>query len=119
MIGGVPTQHRWSAQRWANGINLWPNAVLAFNHALGQYTVCLGYCWILINVDKNIWKKLKTEKNKIMICGIHYFITKLKTKIDVILRSRFKDADKRISGQALNAASEQNNKVPRYGVNLY
>ena len=25
-----------------------------------------------------------------MICGIHYFITKLNTKIDVIPRSRFK-----------------------------
>ena len=24
-----------------------------------------------------------------MICGIHYFITKLKTKIDVIILSRF------------------------------
>ena len=38
MIGGVPPQHRWSAQRWADGINLGPNAVLAFNHPLGQYT---------------------------------------------------------------------------------
>ena len=25
-----------------------------------------------------------------MICGIHYFITTLKTKIDVIILSRFK-----------------------------
>ena len=29
------------------------------------------------------------QKKKIMILGIHYFITKLKTKIDVIPRSRF------------------------------
>ena len=42
-------------------------------------------------VDKKYFKKSKnSEKNEIMIWGIHYFITKLKTKIDVILRSRFK-----------------------------
>ena len=29
-------------------------------------------------------KTKNSEKNKIMIWGIHYFITKLKTKIDVI-----------------------------------
>ena len=74
--GGTP-QHRWSAQRWADGINLWPNAELAFNHPSGQYTVCLGYSWILINVDKQtifeyIWKFFKKET---MIRGINYFIT--------------------------------------------
>ena len=41
--GGVPPQHRWSAQRWADDINLWPNAVLAFNHTLGQYL----YVWVI------------------------------------------------------------------------
>ena len=35
MIGGVPLQHRLAAQRWTDSINLWPNAVLAFNHPLG------------------------------------------------------------------------------------
>ena len=52
MVGAPPPppQHRWSAQRWADGINLWPNAVLAFNHPLGQYTQCLGYSRILINI---------------------------------------------------------------------
>ena len=41
--GGGHLQHRWSAQRWADGINLWPNAVLAFNHLLGELTVYLGF----------------------------------------------------------------------------
>ena len=43
------------------------------------------------NVDKKYFLKSKNpEKNKIMILGIHYFITKLKTKIDVIPRGCFK-----------------------------
>ena len=41
-VGG-PLQHRLSAQRWADGIKLWPNAVLAFNNPLGELTVCLGF----------------------------------------------------------------------------
>ena len=86
--GGVPPQHRWSAQRWADGINLGSNAVLAFNHPLGQYTVCLGYSWIHINVAKKYLKNKKIGK-KPMICGIHYFTTALKTKIDAIILSRF------------------------------
>ena len=31
------------------------------------------------------------KKNRNMICGLRYFITELKTKIDVIPRSCFKD----------------------------
>ena len=50
MVDRVPPQHRWSAQRWADGINLWRNAVLAFNHPLGQYIQCLGFSRILINI---------------------------------------------------------------------
>ena len=39
---------------------------------------------------KNIFLNLKIlKKNKIMILGIHYFITKVKTKIDVIPRGCF------------------------------
>ena len=38
------------------------NAVLAFNHSLCQYTVCLGYSWILINVDKKYFKKSKNSE---------------------------------------------------------
>ena len=41
-------------------------------------------------MDKKYFKTSKnSEKYKIMICGIHYFITKLKTKIYVIPRNRF------------------------------
>ena len=54
MIGGGGVQR--SAQRWADGINSWPNVVLAFNH------VCLGYSWILINVDKKYMKKSKNSE---------------------------------------------------------
>ena len=36
---------------------------------------------------RNVFKNLK--KNQIIIGGIHYFNTKLKTKIDVIIPSRF------------------------------
>ena len=32
------------------------------------------------------------EKTEIILCGIHYFITKLKTKIHVIILSRFEIA---------------------------
>ena len=41
--GGGSPQHRLFGQRWAEGINLWPNAVLAFNHPLGESTGCLGF----------------------------------------------------------------------------
>ena len=51
--GGFPPQHRWSAQPWADGINLWHNAVLAFNHPKDRYTGMFGlspdsykYCYI-------------------------------------------------------------------------
>ena len=43
MIEGVLLQHRWSAQRWADGISLLPNVVLAFNHPLGEQTVYSGF----------------------------------------------------------------------------
>ena len=47
---------------------------------------------------KNIFLNLKTlKKNKIMIWGIHYFITEIKTKYDVIPRSRFKIPRSKIS----------------------
>ena len=42
-------------------------------------------------IKKYFFKSKNCEKNKIMIWGIHYFITKLKTKIDVIPRSCFKN----------------------------
>ena len=55
MIEGVPPQHRLSAQSWADGINLWSNAVLAVNHPLGEQTVCMGFSWIPINIAKNCY----------------------------------------------------------------
>ena len=56
--------------------------------------VCLGFKRFHRNVDKKHFLKSKnSEKNKIMIWEIHYFITKLKTKIDVIPRSCFNYTD--------------------------
>ena len=47
-----------SALRWADGINKWPGAVLAFNHPIGVQIVSLDFLWILKNVDIFflIWK---------------------------------------------------------------
>ena len=62
----------------------------SFSKCLGIQKVCLGFKRIHRNVDKKYFLKTKnSEKNKIMIWGIHYFITKLKTKNDVIPRSCF------------------------------
>ena len=46
--GGVPLQHRLSVQRWADRINMWPNAVLAFSYSLGV-NFFGGFVWILRN----------------------------------------------------------------------
>ena len=52
---------------------MWPDAVLTINHvSLGVQIACLGYLWVLRNVDKKyLWKAKKFEKNEIMICEIH------------------------------------------------
>ena len=50
--GGGSPQHRLSAQRWADGINLRPNAVLAFNHPLDVHVHVLFFSLILINIVK-------------------------------------------------------------------
>ena len=66
----------------------------SFSKCLGIQNVCLGFKRIHWNFDKKYFFKSKnSEKNKIMIWGIHYFITELKTKIDVIPRSSFKFSD--------------------------
>ena len=48
--GGGSAQHLSSVQRWADGINMWPNAVGAFKRLLvGVWVykkVCLGVPWI-------------------------------------------------------------------------
>ena len=61
-----------------------------FSKCLGIHKVCLGFERIDRNVDKKYFQKSKnSEKNKSMILGIDYVITKLKTKIVVIPRSCF------------------------------
>ena len=62
----------------------------SFSKCLGLQKVCLGFKRFHKNIDIKYFFKFKnSEKNKIMIWGIHYFITKLKTKIYVIPRSCF------------------------------
>ena len=39
----------------ADGINMWPTAVLTFNHPLGVQIICLSFAWILRNVNTNIF----------------------------------------------------------------
>ena len=58
---------RLAARRWADGITMWPNAMLTFNHHLGVQIVCLGYLWIHRNVDKKLlflirkfWEKIES-----------------------------------------------------------
>ena len=73
---------------------MWPSAVRTFNRPSACVKVykkfvrvLSGFIEILI---RNIFKNLKTlKKIKIMIWGIHYFTTKLITKIDVISRGCF------------------------------
>ena len=48
-----------------------------------------------------------------MICGIHYFITKLKTKIDVIPRSRFEN-NENIYCADQNTKCKCNSDVKKY-----
>ena len=67
------------------------NIQSSFSKCLGIQKVCLGFKRFHKNIDKKYFFKSKnSQKNRIMIWGIHYFITKLKTKIDVIPRSCFK-----------------------------
>ena len=56
----IPLQHRLSAQRLDDDINMWPNSVLTFNHSIHVKILCLGYLWILRN--KNVFKSLKILK---------------------------------------------------------
>ena len=66
------------------------NIQTSFSMCLCIQKVCLVYSRIHKNVIKKYFFKSKnSEKNNIMICGMYYFITKLKTKIDVIPRSCF------------------------------
>ena len=61
--GGGPLQHRLSAQRWADGINVWPNAVGTFKRPLAGVWVYKKFVWVIIEMlIKNILKNLKTLK---------------------------------------------------------
>ena len=59
---GDSLHHRLSAQRGADGINIWPSAVLTFNHPLCVQIVCLGFLWILRNIHKMIFQNLNILK---------------------------------------------------------
>ena len=80
-----------SAQRWPDGINIPPNAVLTFNRPLGVQIVCLGFLWIHRNVDKKccFFQFENIEKTKIMICEIYCFTQNKIPKLNVITRSPF------------------------------
>ena len=71
-------------RRWAGSINIWPNAVLKFNYPLGVQIVCLGFPWILINIDIFFFNLKILEKNDIMN-------TEQKKQFGVIRRSHFND----------------------------
>ena len=58
----------------------------SFNRSLCIQIFCLGFPCIHINVGKKYFNKSKnTEINKIMICGIHYFTTKLMSSHEATL----------------------------------
>ena len=65
---------------------------------LGILKVCLGFPRIHRNIEEKYLFLIfeNSEKNKTLICEKHYLIIKLKTKIYVIPRSRFKLNDKHI-----------------------
>ena len=90
LIRGAPPQHPLSDQRWADDINMWPNAVGTFKRPLAGVQVYKKFVWVSIGFIK-MWIKniFFNLKYKIMICRIHYLISKLKTKIVVIPRSYF------------------------------
>ena len=59
-------------------------------HPLGVQIICLGYLWILRNVDKKCFLNLKILK-KIKSCSAGYIASyKLKYQSDVIPRSRLR-----------------------------
>ena len=55
-----------SAQRWADGINIWPSAVGTFNRPSACVQVYKKFVWVLSGfieiLIKNIFKNLKTQK---------------------------------------------------------
>ena len=66
LIRGVTPQPRMSAQRWADGINMWPNVVGTFKRPSAGVLVYKKFVWITVGCItmwvKNIFLNLKTLK---------------------------------------------------------
>ena len=62
----IHLQHLLSAQRWADGINMWPSAVGTFNRCSACVQVYKKFVWVLSGfieiLKRNIYKNLKTLK---------------------------------------------------------
>ena len=56
LIRGVPPQHRLSAQRWADGMNMWPNVVRTFKRPLPGVYVYKKFVWVSVRLIK-MWVK--------------------------------------------------------------
>ena len=74
-------------------MKMWRNAVGKFKRPLPSVYVYKKFVWVSgfieMLINKYLKKSKKSEKNKIMIWRIHYFITKIKTKNYVIPTSCF------------------------------
>ena len=64
----IHLQQLLSAQRWADGINMWPSAVGTFNRPSASVEVYKKIVWVLSSfiemLIKNIFLNLKTLKKK-------------------------------------------------------
>ena len=62
----IHLQHLLSAQRWADGINMWPSAVGTFNRPSACVYVYKKFVWVLSGfmgiLIRNIYKNLRTLK---------------------------------------------------------
>ena len=52
LIRGAPPQHRMSAQRCADGIKMWPNAVGTFKRPLAGVQVYKKFVWVTVGFIK-------------------------------------------------------------------
>ena len=71
----------WSgnAKRWTDGINLWPNAVLAFDYPLGKKLYVWVFDGFLYKLYRNNFENLKKLNDDLRDTLLHQ---KNKTKID-------------------------------------
>ena len=81
MIWGVPLQHP-AAQRWADGINMWPNAVGTFKRPLAGVYVYKKFVWVFNGfikmLIKNIFLNIKIKLNHDQWDALHYYKIKKK-----------------------------------------